>query len=46
MLDLEHLNNILKIEPFRNSGGNVIQVYYKAYHLTGYYTTYATVTYR
>ena len=46
MLDLEHPNNILKIESLsENSEENVIQVYYKAYHLTGYYTTYATVTY-
>ena len=45
MLDLEHPNNILKIESLpENSEENVIQVYYKAYHLTGYYTTYATVT--
>ena len=46
MLDIEHPNNILKIESLsENSEENVIQVYYKAYHLTGYYTTYATVKY-
>ena len=46
MLDFEYPNNILKIECLSESSEeNVIQIYYKAYHLMGYYTTYATVTY-